>query len=811
MTKNILHLILLFSIYLLSASFTGHKTDHEVSAIYISENPSKVTEISAKELQKYIYLRSSKLVSIKTYINDVDIQSSIILFNNITNLKKEESEIETKGSNLYIQGGSDIGLLYGVYHYAELLGVQFTLDRDVIPDKLYEGSLLNIKTKKYSPLFSVRGMLPFHDFPEGPDLWDTDMYKSYITQMVKMKLNFFSLHTYPNIEPNVWVGLEEDIEDNGDVKYSYPSTLANTSRPGAWGYSAMDTREYSCGSSSLFTDSVYASPLIEGVLPYPKSQEENNLVFNRTGKLFNDAFTFGKKFEMDFCMGLESPISIPREVRARLEEKSIDPNSDEAKALVYEGVFSRIEKTHPLDYFWLWTPEGWTWGTPTKESVENTKNDIEIARNVLEKRSNPFGFGLSGWVLGPPDNPTLFDKYLPEGDFMSSLSRLVGQERLDLDYRDLKGKRSTMPILWLEDDPAMTTPQFWAGRLRNDIAEAYSNESKGVIGIHWRTRSIDTNIQAFAKACWEQEEWNPNWNKQYNYAPVAINDIRMGGVGANYYKGIIGTEDQYLYNTQRYGIDGYKVKVPNGNYRVTFLFSETKFSKENERVFDIKIEGKDVVTNLDVFKESGSNNAFAFTSDEFVIDDYSLDIEFASVIGETFLSGLIIEGKTADANQIKGTEYKRAINTGGGLYKDFEADLSEQVGNRPSIPRDMSSVSLYKDFALNEFGEEVADEVASIFQQLDGTIGEDGHTGFKMPRPAAWITGPGVIQVNEKSWAEESANYDFVDKLIALQSKVKGVGNNDRFRYWVNTFSYLRAMAKVGCIRGELDRNIKDM
>lgn len=132
-----------------------------------------------------------------------------------------------------MKGGSDVALLYAAYQYAELLGVRFTLHGDIIPDTPYQGSLLQCGKGDYKPLFALRGLLPFHDFPEGPDLWNEDMYKSCMTQMVKMKMNFFSLHTYPHVEPNVWVGLPEDMDKEGNVTYSYPTTLANTSRPGA--------------------------------------------------------------------------------------------------------------------------------------------------------------------------------------------------------------------------------------------------------------------------------------------------------------------------------------------------------------------------------------------------------------------------------------------------------------------------------------------------------------------------------------------------------------------------------------------------
>lgn len=782
----------------------------EVKQIILPNDTSRLLSFSAKEVQKYIYLRTKLFVPIQLGKTGNSFSKSIILRED-NDLSAEEYSIEKDGNNLYINGGSDIAVLYGIYSYAELLGVRFALHGDVIPDEPFCGSLLQCEKKNGKPLFALRGLLPFHDFPEGPDLWNEDMYKLCMAQMVKMKMNFFSLHTYPHVEPNVWIGLPEDTDEKGNVTYSYPTTLANTSRPGAWGYSAMDTRDYCCGASTLFKDSVYASPLVEGFLPWPKGQEQMNEVFNRTGALWDDAFSFGKQLGIRFCVGLETPLSIPKEVTERLKEKNIDPGSREAKQLLYKGIFSRIQKRHPLDYFWLWTPEGWTWGTPSKESIQSTVEDVRIARSVLSELGDPFGFGLSGWVLGPPNDTKLFDRHLPAGDFMSSLSRLVGQERIDLGYKELPDSRMKMPVLWLEDDPALTTPQFWAGRLRSDIAESYAAGCNGIVGNFWRTRSIAPNIIAMAEACWEQEDWNPDFGKPYHYVPESTNDIRIGGVGTNYYRHIKGTEDQYLYNTQRYDLEGFKVKVPNGNYKVTFLFSETKFDQPGQRVFHLKVQDSEVLRNIDVFKATGRDSTYTITSGMVKVDNYTLDIQFEPVVGPTFLSGFVIEGKTADVNQIKGTPYRRCIDVGGGLYKDFEADLSEQVGNKQQRSRDMSATSLYQDYACHEFGPEVGNRVAAIFESLDGTVGNEGHLGFRMPRPAAWITGPGVIQPNEIPWEEEAGKYAFIDSLYALRDQVRGKGNKARFDYWLNTFSCLRTMGELGCMRGLLDKRMKEL
>ena len=65
------------------------------------------------------------------------------------------------------------------------------------------------------PLFQTRGIQPFHDFPEGPDWWNTDDYKAIIAQLPKLRMNFIGLHTYPQggvgPEPTVWIGLKEDV------------------------------------------------------------------------------------------------------------------------------------------------------------------------------------------------------------------------------------------------------------------------------------------------------------------------------------------------------------------------------------------------------------------------------------------------------------------------------------------------------------------------------------------------------------------------------------------------------------------------
>ena len=132
------------------------------------------------------------------------------------------------------------------------------------------------------PLFETRGIQPFHDFPEGPDWWNLDDYKSVIAQLPKLRMNFFGLHTYPeghpNAEPTVWIGLEDDIGQDGAVTFSYPSSYQNTLR-GNWGYSPKPTGEFLFGGSQLFGRDDYGNDVMAGMCPQPETPEDCNEVF----------------------------------------------------------------------------------------------------------------------------------------------------------------------------------------------------------------------------------------------------------------------------------------------------------------------------------------------------------------------------------------------------------------------------------------------------------------------------------------------------------------------------------------------------
>lgn len=545
--------ILLFGLFLTSC--------RNKPEIIIPQQSSEIINLAAKEIRRYTYLVNGVLPDIIMRNSFNWEKKEIIIISNLNselvsclNLDKSFSDsvialgkegfalksfTNGKKTFLLITANTDLGALYGAYQYAEKLGVRFYAHGDVLPDRKARFSIPMI-SETATPLFETRGLQPFHDFPEGPDWWNSDDYKSMFSQMVKMKMNFFGLHTYPQgyagPEPTVWIGLKDDINPDGTVKFSYPARYFTTTGDTPWGYNLRKTGDYFYGCGRLFETDYYGSEIMEGFSPhgpiadghgYTKEYEWKiepvlkisdikwNELMNRSGSFYNDVFNFGKNLGIKICVGTETPLIIPRKVMAHIKELGMDTTDNRLSELLYEGIFTRIKLSYPIDYYWFWTPEDWTWSGNNQKHIEQTDKDLKAAISAAKKADVPFSFATCGWVLGPAQDRSMFDRLLPPEWAMSCINREVGFSPVEPGFAKVSN-RQKWAIPWLEDDPGLILPQLWAGRMRRDAADALAYGCTGLIGIHWRTKILGPNISALAKAGWSQKQWNPGVDVKLN-------------------------------------------------------------------------------------------------------------------------------------------------------------------------------------------------------------------------------------------------------------------------------------------------------
>ena len=418
-----------------------------------------------------------------------------------------------EGNIILVLGRSGNDRLYGVYSLMERLGIRFELHNDVLPDpsrrlpndQPLPASATDPQLRISDPLFAYRGLQPFHDFPEGPDWWDLQMYKHVITQIGKMKMNFIGLHTYPynnksvgNVtgtnEPTTWVGTTDQLNDDGTVKASYPTSYANTLRS-EWGYTPLETSKYSWGTSQIFEADCWASfPTTADSCPFPKTEEASNAFFERVSNMLEQSFKFGKQFGVESCLGTETPLSKPLQAGKQLS--SLD---------YYKGIFTRLMKRIPsLSWYWIWTPEGWEWTKVKSDDPVFTDavKDLAAAMEARKEVSFPAKMATNGWVVGPLPNRTIFDQVLPrEWDAITSIDMNTGHDPVDPSYQEIK-RHPKWVIPWMEDDPTLTQPQLWVNRTLEHMDSAHHYGCTGLLGIHWRTRATSPQISAMAQKSW---------------------------------------------------------------------------------------------------------------------------------------------------------------------------------------------------------------------------------------------------------------------------------------------------------------------
>jgi Malectin domain/Glycosyl hydrolase family 67 N-terminus len=797
---------------------TGHNTaDTSGVAIIVPSDATNVERLAAQEVRRYVYLRTGSLLPLVQSSGKLPAKPALIvvgqkdrpavtaltagdrnLASSAASLKPQQYVLKTTNSGnqqiLLITGGDPVGTLYGAYRFAEHLGVRFYLHGDTIPDERITLKLPDLN-EKGAPLFSVRGIQPFHDFPEGPDWWNADDYKAVIAQLPKLRMNFIGLHTYPQggvgPEPTVWIGLPGDFNRDGTVNFAYPArhfTTANVT--GAWGYKPTKTGDYVLGASQLFERDDYGANYMVGMNPWTQlSNKKACELFDRMGRTLRAAFEYAHALGVKTCVGTETPLVIPDAVKKRLKSMGKDPSDPAVVRELYEGVFQRISEAYPLDYYWFWTPEGWTWGNPKDQQVQATLADFRAAIAAAKKVRAPFTLATCGWVLGPPKDRALFDKSLPKNMPMSCINRNVGFSPVEPGFARVHG-RPKWAIPWLEDDPGLTVPQLWAGRMRRDAADALAYGCTGLLGIHWRTRILGPNVSALAHAAWDQKGWNPDFGGKIEPPRAKLSEGREGGNVAQFPNNAIAdTENDPLYQTVIWDVKAYRLKVPDGTYTVTLKFCEPHYEAAGKRVFDVSLQGRKVIENLDIFAEVGKDRALDYTFEGISVKNGLLELGFQNVVEFPCIAAFVVQGSGVT----------RKINCGGPAYKDFEADLPAVESD--TRPRDLPVDDFYADWALTQFGPRVAKPAAELFVSLDGgpSAANGGQRRTRLPLPVTWVGGPGGIKPDDRPWEQVGKEYAFVERMAQLRPQVRGRGNLERFDYWLNSFRYLRAVGRLNC------------
>jgi hypothetical protein len=439
---------------------------------------------------------------------------------------------------LRILGRTPVAVQYGVYSLLEKLGVGFYLGGDAIPEQRASILLPSDLNEMGTPIFKIRGSLPWYNFLNSPTTWDLEDYRVFFDQMAKMKMNFVGFHSYDS-EPFC------AYPENGQWRMGAP---AATSMTYGWGtIRHLETKDFGFGTGACFPYDVFGSrsaalatqpkePTPEGAL-FPLRTVQDDAII-RAQCVLAQGLQYAKWRGVKVCLGFELVGDPTNPEQRRIEEARI----------------RHTLATYPmLDYVWFWQSEGLGGGSnpagmdtpldlivqryrPTFEYLGNEKRIAEAARvaawtqfayGVVKRLRPDIGVGVSGWGgdrwMRFSDFYVGLDKVLPEDLVFAALDNIdpSWEPNVSAAYGQLSPTREKWPIPWFSSDGGGARRDQWGPQCNvkpftSLVRDAQAKGCQGILGIHWETRGVE-EVAAYVA----QFAWNPNLTYEQFYEDFA--------------------------------------------------------------------------------------------------------------------------------------------------------------------------------------------------------------------------------------------------------------------------------------------------
>jgi hypothetical protein len=188
----------------------------------------------------------------------------------------------------------------------------------------------------------------------------------------------------------------------------------------------------------------------------------------------------------------------------------------------------------------------------------------------------------------------------------------------------------------------------------------------------------------------------------------------------------------------------------------------------------VRVQGRTVLTDLDIFAKVGQFAALDFAFDNVAVTDGALTVELVARKSLPCISAIAIESPG----------FTNKLNCGGPAYQDWQADVGK--------PRGLPCDDFYADWAQANFG---LAEAGKVFAAIDGRV----------PQVTDGRCPSGKLTPVKTEWNSIAPQFAFVDEFKQLRQRIHGPGHLDRFDYWLNTFQYLRALAQLRCALAKPD------
>ncbi|HEX6926807.1 MAG TPA: malectin domain-containing carbohydrate-binding protein [Longimicrobiaceae bacterium] len=473
------------------------------AAIIVGENAGHLERLAAREVQRYLYhLTGEKLEIRSAAASNSPRFASIVIGQFGTNslIRRLVDEGLLPGRNeapgpegfvirsvdyagrpiLAVMGSDDSGSLYGSYELLEHYGARFYIGRDVLPESRTPFTIRPLNIAK-EPAVRRRGLLPWHDFLNGPSGYSYEDFTSYIDQLVKLKMNTLVLHNYGGAYPDE--DMNEpfmDFECNGARPDSWLDTSIDNQR---WGLAPSYAGDLTFRSGDYLPYDVLGSDAARYTRVQPQTHEH---IVAKAKAMMQRVIRYAQARGVEVVLGTDFDV-LPASMRAA-DCDPLDPS-------VLRARIDDILASYPtLKYIQMYFNE--VSGTQTEEAIEAYR----FMRDYLaEKR--PEARLVTGSWFQESRFPQLHAA-LPRDIVFSTL--LPHDMTVRQEWAQVAAEREAWPVPWMEFDGGLSEPQLAVGRMAERLPRLRDAGVGGVIGILWREMPAEVNVAYLAQDLWRR-------------------------------------------------------------------------------------------------------------------------------------------------------------------------------------------------------------------------------------------------------------------------------------------------------------------
>ena len=467
--------------------------------IVVGEQATPVEQLAARELQRYLWQVSGVFLEIKTG-GEVP-SGSILMGQRQTNPLIDRLVADGKlkvdardpgeqgyvlkhvamgdGQVLVIAGCDAAGCLYGVYGLLEdHFGLTFGLAGDVLPDDRKSLDLPPLD-ERHAPAVTVRGILPWSNWPQTTTHYSWADWKSVIDQMAKMRMNMLMVHNYAD-------ELYHNVPIDGKLPRVY---LPHTKTGYMIGHPAWVPWAYRFKGRDLVDDcSLGAESSLHG------ESLSNEEAYARGVAMFRRVIAYAHTRGVQIALGVDINDTVKGKGKlndAQRAKLALEPD------FVKVRVDQLINDYPELDYFVAFCSEG---VSQFKDTAPEWTRAIRYIRDEFKKRAPGIKLAISGW-----GQRAEYIEGIPEDVIVAPIApyKAYAQDGA------IAGKRDFWAGPWMEkdnDDSMFYMPYRVLLSATVDSWQKRSANTKGLYALTWRnTDAIDAKFWYLARAPWDSQ------------------------------------------------------------------------------------------------------------------------------------------------------------------------------------------------------------------------------------------------------------------------------------------------------------------